>query len=711
MTPCRLFRRLRWWAIALLTLFLTVQWSPYGALAAWSTAAERAGSGSLVGRAVAEGRIALDAGISPQLAAVSNAASTGQDGLAFNPDSLLAQLQQLPGGTLSLPDFDPAVNTFQFSNQELIEAIDLQRNAAAWEEVMTEQLQQLFGTQVCIGQEVRTCVLTSAAQDWLKTQLGRMTQGISEGMAAAVLSLWQPPPPRIPWWQRLVNFLLGRTVFGLVRTLFDLQTYIANLFLMQSVPEVFQQTQAIRDSRTPTQILLSILNIFLTGSGDPVTIGIYRILEGLLTEGHALTPYRIEDRGEGKYWVYVYDSNYPAGRPTSPADLHVEFDTVADTWAYQPTPSAPAFKGDAQSKTLDFTQLSWRQPDTPATPGVTGPFTCPFCSAAPVSTEPTAPEPPLLPVDITLTGEGQMTVQPYGVEPAVLAASTATEQVALVPFKGGLNRDVPASYHLPAESLDQPFQITLQGIATAVAKPATLQLTGPGYTANFEGLTLAPDEALTLYVVPNTTGPELTFVTNRATEIPKLSINLSDNTNTYTFDSSTPEGFSLTERQVSRSSGFELDGLKLPAGKRVGLSAKGDLKRLYFADDDLANSQYSLRVNNRMVIRDRIQLGQTNPDFLNYTLTYEEDLRARNIQVDGQTQAFFDYEPAFVDPANKPRQDLLAAFEQRDFPITIAYEPLTASAGEPGPLRILPSGVDPIGKRVFQGALRKQGKG
>jgi hypothetical protein len=677
-------------AMALLTLFLVVQFSPYGVLAA--------GSG-VEGRSPGSRHSPERAGVDPaQPTAVGNFSQ-------FNQDTLLAQLHHLPNGSLSLPNFDPGVNGFQFSNQELIEAIDLKRNAPAWETVMTEQLQQLFGSQVCIGQEVRACVLTSAAQDWLKTQLGRMDQGISEGMAAAVLSLWQPQPqPRIPWWQRLVNFLLGHTVFGLVRTLFDLQTYIANLFLMQSVPEVFQQTQAIRDSRTPTQILLSILNTFLTGSLNPFTMGVYRILEGVLTEGHALTPYRIEDHGEGKYWVYVYDSNYPPGRPTSPADLHVEFDTVADTWTYQPRADAPVFKGDAQSKTLDLTQLSWRQPQTPETPALTGPFTCPFCQPDPVAEAPAGPT-----VDITLTGEGRLTVMPYGVDLPSLENSAAVEQVALVPFKGGLDREVPTSYHLPTESLDRPFQVTLAGTSVSPMMPSTLQLTGPGYTANFEGLTLSSQVALTLYVVPNTTGPELTFVANRATEIPKLSIHLSDESNAYSFDSSTPTEFSLTERRVSRSSGFDISGLKLPAGKRVALAAKEDLRRLYFADDDWANSQYNLTVKNRIVIRDRIQLGETQPDFLNYTLTYEEELRARNLLVDGQNQAFFDYDPAFVDPANQPQQALVEAFEQRDFPITIAYEPLTAQGGEPGPLRLVPSGAAPIGKRVFQGSLRKGG--
>jgi hypothetical protein len=281
--------------------------------------------------------------------------------------------------------------------------------------------------------------------------------------------------------------------------------------------------------------------------------------------------------------------------------------------------------------------------------------------------------------------------------------------VALVPFKGGLDREVPTSYHLPTESLDRPFQVTLAGTSVSPMMPSTLQLTGPGYTANFEGLTLSSQVALTLYVVPNTTGPELTFVANRATEIPKLSIHLSDESNAYSFDSSTPTEFSLTERRVSRSSGFDISGLKLPAGKRVALAAKEDLRRLYFADDDWANSQYNLTVKNRIVIRDRIQLGETQPDFLNYTLIYEEELRARNLLVDGQAQAFFDYDPAFVDPANQPQQALVEAFEQRDFPITIAYEPLTAQGGEPGPLRLVPSGAEPIGKRVFQGSLRKGG--
>ncbi len=672
------WRRWRWLAVMLLTTYITVQLLPYAALAA----------------------------VSPWAIRQTPAALTSAHA------DMLAQLEQLPSGSVALPNFDPAVNGFQFSNQELTQAIDITRNPQAWEEVLTEQLQQLFGTQVCIGGESATCVLTAAAQSWLQTQLGRMNQGLSEGMAAAVLDLWQPIQPRLPWWQRLVNALLGRTVFGLVRTLFDLQTFIANLFLMQGVTEVAQQTQVVRDTFTPTQILRSLLDVFLSGSLDPFTMGVYRRLEGALTEGHSLTPYRVEDRGQGKYWVYVYDSNYPAGRSNSPTDLHMEFDTQADTWTYQPTASGPVFEGDGQSKTLDLTQRSWRQPPADQPLAATGPFTCPFCGPE-VETEAEAEIKAAPTVDIILVGEGVLTVTPYEESAAsdpALPSLSSQNAVELVPFKGGLNREVPASYRLPAAQMGQPLQITLTGVAAAPRSPATLQLTGPGYTANVEELRLDPSQTLTLFLVANATGPEITVVANRATELPRLAINLTDETSAYQFNSSTPEtGFSITDRQVSKSSGFDLSGLKLPAGQRVALTANTDLKRLYFADDTLAPSQYTLAVKNRLVIKDRIQLGERQPDFVNYTLAYDEEMRASGIEIESQRQAFFDYDPAFIDPAELPRQALLEAFDQRDFPIAIAYEPLVASPSAQSPLRLVPSGVEPVGRRVFQGALRKGG--
>jgi hypothetical protein len=674
----------RWWLLAMATALVVVQIAPYAALA--------------------------------QTTAPGGATDT----------TWLAQADGLPSGTVGLPNFDPAVNGFQFSNRELTQAIDLNRNAQAWETVLTEQLQQLFGTQVCVGGASATCVLTTAAQSWLRTQLSRMDQGIAEGMAAAVLELWQPVPPRLPWWQQLVNFLLGRTVFGLARTLFELQTFIANLFLMQGVSEVFQPTQTVRQTYTPTQILRAIARGIVSsaggGLGNPFTLGLYRLVEGVLSQGHTLTPYRVENRGNGQYWVYVYDSNYPAGRAAGPTTPHVEFDTQLDTWRYQPAATGPVLAGDAASHTLDLTQRSWRQPpaaaensgqspgqspgqnpgQNPGTVAETGPFTCPFCDVT------AAAAPPGL--DISLVGEGQLTVTAFdpGEAGAALASLSDQGTAELVPFKGGLGRDVPASYHLGADRLGQTLAIALTGSAAGQVSPAILQIAGPGYTANLEGLSLSTNQSLDLYLVPNASGPELTFVASGPTTIPRLTIALTDETSAYEFDSSTPAtGYSRTQRRVAKSSGFELGGLRLAAGQRVALGANRDLQRLYFADDTGLDSRYTLTVTNRLVIRDRIQIGERQPDFINYTLTYDEDMRAGNVLVDAQAQAFFDYGPAFIAPGDRPRQELLDAFEQRDFPLAIAYEPLAASPG-PGPLRLLPSGAEPVAKRQFRGSLRRQ---
>jgi hypothetical protein len=111
-----------------------------------------------------------------------------------------------------------------------------------------------------------------------------------------------------------------------------------------------------------------------------------------------------------------------------------------------------------------------------------------------------------------------------------------------------------------------------------------------------------------------------------------------------------------------------------------------------------------------MVIRDRVQVGERRPDFLNYSLTYEEEMRVRGIQVDRTHQAFFDYNPNFVDPAERSRQELLTAFEQRDFPVAIAYEPLSTPTESLAPLRLVPSGQAPIRERIFSGAFRKSGE-
>ena len=69
--------------------------------------------------------------------------------------------------------------------------------------------------------------------------------------------------------------------------------------------------------------------------------------------GHAITPYAIEDLGDGKVAVLVYDNNYPK------LERRLEIDRNANTWQYtgstNPSVTVSEYVGDADSKTLTLT--------------------------------------------------------------------------------------------------------------------------------------------------------------------------------------------------------------------------------------------------------------------------------------------------------------------------------------------------------------------
>lgn len=649
----------------------------------------------------------------------------------------LAQTPPLPASALALPNFDPQRDTFQFTNGEMSRTIGAAIAQEQWQQEMTRRLQELFGTQVCVGFDGSRCVLTAAAQNWLDSQLELMNQGVCDGMAAANLFLWQPTqqPPR-PWWQRLLGFVLQQTIYQLTRNIFDIQTFIANLFLLQGVDEVYQPTQRIREGFSPVQILSEIINAIRSNPQDPYTMGIYRIRDGNLVEGHTLTPYRVEPKQGGKqYWVYVYDTNYPFGRSQADAP-YVVFDVQANTWVYQPSSTDVAFQGNAQTKNLDLTKLSWRsvKPQEGA-PSPQGPFTCPFCGSDRAPTEisgipetpdtPEVPEAPPPQVEITLVGEGTMTVEPLdGTPQADLASSRESggaEQIAnWVPFRGGLNRDVPATYQHPLEEITKPLKVTLTGAAstpTGTPTSATaLHVTGPGYTAAFEDLRLNPQQTLTLYVFPKATGPELTFVAPTDTTIPKLAVYLEDFTTETTETLATPEGEVPKEifRTKDVSYSFNISDLQLPAGKAVAVGVNRAQKRFYFGDNDSEPNTYRLYIEGQ-TREEEVTTSSVRTDFPDgtfeiaerkerRTLRYFESLTVPRVSVAGDSQGHFDYGNWAVAPTFG--QGAIALEAEVNVPIGSSPRAIGNAAAN-FPVVLATSQDVPSAERVYRGYLLK----
>jgi len=89
--------------------------------------------------------------------------------------------------------------------------------------------------------------------------------------------------------------------------------------------------------------------------------------------------------------------------------------------------------------------LGWRYAGAGSTDADQGLFTCPFCSAT------QAPQS----LDIALIGEGDLAV--YRLNSATNEYVSVQPDSDLVPFKGGLDRQVPSRYRLTTDPSDPPL--------------------------------------------------------------------------------------------------------------------------------------------------------------------------------------------------------------------------------------------------------------
>ena len=192
---------------------------------------------------------------------------------------------------------------------------------------------------------------------WLDAQNKSSNGGHCEGFAVTSLRLFQK--------------LDDPTQFGGASahdlTLTDqLKHYIAFYMASQAVEPVSSAAAAER-TKTPKEVLADI-SAALKANTDPLTMGIYKQGGG----GHAIVPYAIQDKGNGVFWVMVYDNNWPD------QERHVEIDVNANTWKYDlaatnPGETAEPWGGDATTFSLDLTPQSVRD---------TSKWVCPWCAAA-----------------------------------------------------------------------------------------------------------------------------------------------------------------------------------------------------------------------------------------------------------------------------------------------------------------------------------------
>ena len=383
-------------------------------------------------------------------------------------------------------DFSPEVDGYSFSNYG--------NEDRTWQDDLgAGDLINLFGAEnVCAsGSTAEDCVLTDAAEQWAQEMLNGMEKGHCEGMAVTSLRFYE----NLPFYTGDTtpgDFQAGAEKVSDLTLEQPIENYIAYYFATQAIDEVWMPTSDIAQTSTPSDILDRVTTSFEEGE-DLYTLGVY-MPDG--SEGHAITPYAVEDKGEGVYWLYVYDNNFPG------EERHVVITTTTNTWRYNtaanPDDPPELYEGDANSHSLDLSKNSWRDQT---------PFACPFCADA-------------TQVEFSLTAGGELLVtdaegRRVGYDPATGQMVNEIPGARIVRLRGASPR-----YKLPVPEGDAPYRVVVSGQSLAQEVDTNLVMVGPGYVSGFEHIQLEQGKDLRMSMSPD--GRQLTFDKGQSVREPEV---------------------------------------------------------------------------------------------------------------------------------------------------------------------------------------------
>ena len=255
------------------------------------------------------------------------------------------------GGIVADSGFRPPVDGFAFENYT---------NDENPHNLGPEEMAALFGEQVCLSGEGEDCELVPAAAEWMQNQNEGMAGGHCEGFSIAALRMFDGGLEEQDYGAETTAALdiVGNE---------PLQGTIAQHFVYQFLPSIVDS----RVTGAPSEVVDALIDALESGE-EHYTLGIYM---PDFTGGHAITPFAVEDRGNGRYAILVYDNNFPG------ATRAVHVDTRREVWQYvggtNPNDLGQVYQGNAQTQTLELDPL---RPGESAQP-------CPFCADEAVATE------------------------------------------------------------------------------------------------------------------------------------------------------------------------------------------------------------------------------------------------------------------------------------------------------------------------------------
>ena len=350
-----------------------------------------------------------------------------------------------------------------------------------------DDVRRLFGDAACATIEGDSCVLTPPGEQWLQQVNGAMSGGHCEGMA--VLS------------NLFYTGQVDPAAFGSANVP-ELQ--IAGNEPLQREIAYWWATQTTDPARsgivaqTPSGVVNTLMTALAAGpsGGQQYAVGIYKRDR---SGGHAITPYAVEDRGDGIYWIMVYDNNYPG------AARAIEVDTNADTWRYSgstnPAEPADEYEGDASTTTLELAPIAERL----------GQQLCPFCdqpaqaSAGGTLLAPIAQAKPQY-NEIWLEGAADLLITDAEGRQLGFREGQFVNEIPGARSNGnkfGVNvwdNGAEPVYYVPS-AID--FTISIDGTRLTETVSSTVTMIGPGYALEVSDIELEPGQVDTLDVAPD----------------------------------------------------------------------------------------------------------------------------------------------------------------------------------------------------------------
>lgn len=361
------------------------------------------------------------------------------------------------------------------------------------------EMRRLFGDGVCAStpQSDESCTLTPPASQWMDQNNASMNGGHCEGFA--VLS------------QMIYAGQVDPNQFGAASTI-DLQIK-DNELLQREIAYWFSTqgpTWGIQQVLTPKEMVEYLIGQYTQAPNNIFRLGIMKE-DG--TGGHAITAYSVQDKGNGVYWVMVYDNNYPG------QERHMSVDTNTNVSEYEasinPSVSPDVYKGTEANKIF----VAANEPRMTT-------FPCDFCSGGITGNKGGS----ILAVDAPtfneLWTEGYVNVELEDDQGRKVGYDkdgkfvNEIEEARVQPVMNGPLSEVPPVIKMPT---GLGFTAYIYGDDKAAELPASLVMIGKGFYIGVDGIVMAPDQLDQLTF--DAEGDFLTYTTD-AEESPEIIVGI-----------------------------------------------------------------------------------------------------------------------------------------------------------------------------------------